>query len=132
MNNIDILEEKEKKAIENLKGGYWYVGEEGLEESIKIVLNLVETLIAENKELKELKEELDSVKEIYYTQREVEDNYILKSKVEEIISEEKEGIKRDLENIKKIKDEGWKKAIEQNINIRNRKIECLQSLLGKE
>ena len=53
MNDIDILEEKEKKAIEYLK----LVAKERtlipLCDDIKILLNLFETLIAENKELKE-------------------------------------------------------------------------------
>ena len=84
-------------------------------------------LIAENKELKEERDMYRSQVNSAFN-----NGYILKSKVEEKIKEEKEGIKRDLENIKKIKDEGWRKAIEHNINIRNRKIDCLQSLLGKE
>ena len=48
------MSDEEKKAIENLKGTYWYVGEEGLEENIKIVLNLIEK---QSKEIEELKEE---------------------------------------------------------------------------
>lgn len=53
-----ILSDEEKKAIENLKGTYWYVGEEGLEESIKVLLNLIEKQSKEIEELKKDKLEL--------------------------------------------------------------------------
>ena len=50
------MNEEEKEAIENLKGTYWYVGEEGLEENIKIILNLIEK---QSKEIEEYKKQLD-------------------------------------------------------------------------
>lgn len=84
MNNIDILEEKEKKAIKELTEIKELV-EEDLKhkdynvtavldqidlESLVIVLNLIETLIAENKELKEenkeLEKKLDEIGEIHF------------------------------------------------------------------
>lgn len=64
-----------------------------------------------------------------YNQEERDEETIPRYKILEKIKEEKEGIKRDLENIKKIDDENWKKAIEQSINIRNRKIEFGESIL---
>lgn len=98
MDNIDILEEK-IKIIESLCTDDCI----NKETVIKPFKYAISNLISENKELKEeneglktkldtliekykeLKEELDSVKQIYYTQREIEENYILKSKVEETI-----------------------------------------------
>lgn len=58
MNSIDILEEKEKKAYDNLIMLKYFTMEKEDKESIDIILKLVKTLIAENKELKEEKEEL--------------------------------------------------------------------------
>lgn len=120
MSNIDILEEKEKKAIENLKGGYWYVGEEGLEESIKIVLNLVESLIAENKKLKELLEE--KTVRIGFENK---DDYIPKSKVEEEIHYLKEC--KDFAKTGKFKEAQIQTELLEAVI---KKLE--QSLLGKE
>lgn len=91
-----------------------------------MILQAIENLIARNKEL-EVKLKLS--KELYYDACKCLLDTIDKSKVREKIEEEKDGIKRDLKNIKKIKDEGWKKAIEQSINIRNRKIELCEELL---
>ena len=49
-------------------------------EDLKELRNLIERY-------KETKQELESVKEIYYTQKEIETNYIKKSKVKEKIEE---------------------------------------------
>ncbi len=82
-----MLSDEERKAIENLKGTYWYVGEEGLEENIKIILNLIEK---QQKEIEELKEKADAnlayydqiyQNGIYTGQRAVEDK--IKAKIEE-------------------------------------------------
>lgn len=101
MTNIDILEEKEKKAIKELTEIKELV-EEDLKykdynvtavldqidlENLVIVLNLIETLIAENKELKEdneyLKNQIPIDKIFYYSYKE----FIPKSKVKEMIKE---------------------------------------------
>ena len=75
-----MLSDEEKKAIENLKGTYWYVGEEGLEENIKIVLNLIEK---QSKEIEKLKAEKDKY---YYEWKHLEANMInkIKAKIEEV------------------------------------------------
>lgn len=76
MNNIDILEEKEKKAIENLihHRDDW---------AVDIVLKLIKTFIAENKELKE---KIKEINEEYNAEQKHEmENTIPKSKVEEEI-----------------------------------------------
>lgn len=140
-NNIDILEEKEKEAIKDLEEYLHWEELQGFsmlprDKHIETLLNLVSNLIAENKELKEeneglktkldtliekykeLKEELDSVKQIYYTQREIEENYILKSKVEEVIEEVK---KDENPSISSFQEYAQEYAIDK-----------LQSLLGKE
>ena len=58
MNNIDILEEKEKEAIKDLEEYLHWEELQGFsmlprDKHIETILNLVSTLIAENKELKE-------------------------------------------------------------------------------
>ena len=63
ISNIDILEEKEKEAIKDLEEYLHWEELQGFsmlprDKHIETLLNLVETLIAENKELKEEKEEL--------------------------------------------------------------------------
>lgn len=81
---------------------------------------------------KELEEELNSVKEIYYTQKEIEENYIEKSLVEEKIEELKE--KRD-DYLYKLQVYGDFRINEPNysdlILQMNFKIQVLQELLEK-
>ena len=104
--DIDILEEKEKKAINNLNFIVVtdiYDNEVSIDktkiineynESVGIVLNLVKNLISENKELKEenryLKSKIDEFREKYI---ELNKDSIAKSKVEEL----KDKIHRELE-----------------------------------
>lgn len=122
MNKIDILEE--------LKEWFNNFDLDSIKHKPEEYIQAISTLIAENKELKgeneglktkldtliekykELKEELDSVKQIYYTQREIEENYILKSKVKAKI---KQLDYNDIGNYE-----------------RRCKQEVLQELLGKE
>ena len=80
----------------------------------KTFAQAIENLINRNKEL----EELNSVKEIYYTQKEIETDYIPKSKLKEKIEE--------LEEEKQCFYSDY--AIEE----RNNKIQVLQELLEKE
>lgn len=77
MNNIDILEEKEKKAIENLR--MKSISCIVLKSELITALNLLETLIAENKELKE--ENLHWKGQYHLLSRKID--VIPKSKVEE-------------------------------------------------
>ena len=67
--------------------------EDNTEYYIKLrnTLDLLENIIAINKELKQ---ELDSVKEIYYTQKEIEKDYIPKSKVKELRDKYKKEIEK--------------------------------------
>ena len=106
MNNIDILEEKEKEAIKDLEEYLHWEELQGFsmlprDKHIETILNLVSTLIAENKELKE--------------------NSISKSKVQGLIDE----INKAYENSK---DEYG----ESEYYYPDYTIEKLQSLLGKE
>ena len=95
MKDIDILEEKEKEAIKDLEE---YLHREELQgfsmlprdKHIETLLNLVSTLIAENKELKEEKQELQKyMKEYLIPKSTINLIYISKSKVEEIIHNNK-------------------------------------------
>lgn len=60
------------------------------------------------------------------------ENSIPKSKIEEKIKELSEGIKRDLENQAKVKDESWKKAIEWSRVQKSETKKVLQELLESE
>ena len=85
-----MLSDEEKKAIENLKGTYWYVGEEGLEENIKIVLNLIEKQQKEIERLEARKYMLNAeTGEI--SQIPIDNNYISKDKIKAKIEEVKDG-----------------------------------------
>ena len=91
---------------------------------------VIENLTKRNKDLEEHMQkfytaELFTAKQVKL----IEKDYIPKSKVKEKIEEEKSGIKSDLDNYKKLKDENWKKAIHQNIIIRNEKIKLCEELL---
>lgn len=55
---------------------------------------------------------------------------IPRKKIEDKIEELNEGIKRDIENYDKIKDESWKKAIHHSITQKNESKKILQELLG--
>ena len=82
---------------------------------IETLLNLVETLIAENKELKsEIQHKND---QMLLQDREIDRRYIKKTEIEKKIEE--------LENIKLCSDDFFKLITEN-------KIKLLQSLLGKE
>lgn len=87
-----MLSDEEKQAIENLKGTYWYVGEEGLEENIKIVLNLIEKQSKEIEELKKPKYILNcKTNEI----TKLTNDFVSKDKIKEIL-----GIEEDIDNEK--------------------------------
>lgn len=113
------MTDEEKKAIENLKGTYWYVGEEGLEENIKVVLNLVEK---QSKEIEELKKP----------------KYLLNAKTGEIttinnsefISKDK--IKAKIEELEKAYEDSKNEDGESEYYYPNYTIEVLQSLLAKD
>ena len=85
MNNIDILEEKEKEAIKDLEEYLHWEELQGFsmlprDKHIETLLNLVSTLIAENKELKE---KIKEINEEYNAEQKHEmENTIPKSKVE--------------------------------------------------
>ncbi len=103
MNNIDILEEKEKKAIELLKQEPDFsLSYYKRENAIDIVLKLVETLISENKELKEKNNELEVINKMQEYRITVIDEreLISKSKIEEKIEEyEKDYDRQDKEGL---------------------------------
>ena len=69
--DIKILEEIINRPIKDTKG-------------TKIVKQALKHLI---EAYRKTKQELESVKEIYYTQKEIEENYIPKSKIKEKIEE---------------------------------------------
>ena len=136
MNNIDILEEKEKKAIKDLKEISHYCSLRAIDiddkysdlwaryiVSIQIVKNLIETLISENKELKE---KIKEINEEYNAEQKHEmENTIPKSKVEEKIKElEKQ--------IEEMPSEINFSAFYRMKDLKNVEIGVLQSLLGKE
>ena len=88
MNNIDILEEKEKEAIKDLEEYLHWEELQGFsmlprDKHIETLLNLVSNLIAENKELKE--ENLHWKGQYHLLSRKID--VIPKSKVEELIEE---------------------------------------------
>ena len=105
--DIDILEEKEKKAYDNLIMLKYFTMEKEDKESIDIILKLVEALIAENKALKDsnvelattidcLQTDLKEIKEEYSAEQKHEmENTIPKSKVEEIIHNNKPHIAQE-------------------------------------
>lgn len=70
--------------------------------------------------------------EIYKRYFELRENSVPKSKIEEKIKELSEGIKRDLENQAKVKDESWKKAIEWSRVQKSETKKVLQELLESE
>lgn len=104
--DIDILEEKEKKSIELLKQEPDFsLSYYKRENAIDIVLKLVETLIAKNKELKEETEEIkdrnkklqDKAKELIFEKQELTSalldstpNDKIKAKIEELEKLQKE------------------------------------------
>ena len=122
--DIDILEEKEKKAYDNLIMLKYFTMEKEDKESIDIILKLVEALIAENKELKEEIEELKAISEY-------RENIIkglgLKT-IPKTITEFKQLIEN---NDKKWEDKIKTKIEEVKDGTFDAKI-VLQSLLGKE
>ena len=125
MQLYDEFNDKFCEINEHLGDVYTYKDLNDLEKAekdkeIKLLREAIENLIARNKDLEKSYKLATEYKK---------EQYIPKSKVREKIEEEKDGIKRDLGNIMKIKDESWKKAIEQSINIRNRKIELCEELL---
>jgi len=67
---------------------------------------------------------------LYYQHKNNE--LIHKSKIEEKIKELSEGIKRDLENQAKVKDESWKKAIGWSRVQKSETKKVLQELLEEE
>ena len=88
VNNIDILEEKEKEAIKDLEEYLHWEELQGFsmlprDKHIETLLNLVSNLIAENKELKE--ENLHWKGQYHLLSRKID--VIPKSKVEELIEE---------------------------------------------
>ena len=118
--DIDILEEKEKKAIEYLK----LVAKERtlipLCDDIKILLNLVETLIAENKELKE---KIKEINEEYNAEQKHEmENTIPKSKA-------KEEINGKFKEAKGLYERGVQPQAQYTMKLLR---DLEQSLLGKE
>ena len=120
MNNIDILEKELKELCKSGKR----IKIEDMKR-IFVACDLIETLIAENKELKEEKEDLiklaDNKK--WISPCYVAENYIQKSKVEEIIKK----LDRDISNI-------WVSTNydESLVSEKQQQIDILQSLLGKE
>ena len=143
MNNIDILEEKEKEAIKDLEEYLHWEELQGFsmlprDKHIETLLNLVSNLIAENKELKDsnvelattidcLQTDLKEINEEYNAEQKHEmENTIPKSKVKEEIKEV------DIQ-LQKLKDElTGRKTNFVNKNMLFAKKEALQSLLGKE
>lgn len=97
MNNIDILEEKEKEAIKDLEEYLHWEELQGFsmlprDKHIETLLNLVETLIAENKELKEKNKELtDKLKDcdLHYSKlyKFHNNNCVTKDRINQIINE---------------------------------------------
>ena len=89
MNNIDILEEKEKKAIRMCDVLFISLDEiykDGAQEYrmyYKTIKNLIETLIAKNKELKEQEDYTSVYLKGVYDEREKWQNKI-KAKIEEV------------------------------------------------
>ena len=147
MNNIDILEEKEKEAIKDLEEYLHWEELQGFsmlprDKHIETLLNLVETLIAENKELKDRnkrqQENLKITNKKIAAQRGqlmmLNKAYIPKSKVEEVIEE----LSEELEIMKvdnmygRYKEYGGKKKWEEMFQYKYGKHDVLQSLLGKE
>ena len=57
------------------------------------------------------------------------ENSIPKKKIEDKIEELNEGIKRDMKNYDKVKEESWKKAIHHSITQKNESKKILQELL---
>lgn len=134
--DIDILEEKEKEAIKDLEEYLHWEELQGFsmlprDKHIETLLNLVSTLIAENKELKEENEKMEEL--IENSECDMSTNYIRKSKVEEEIDKlnKKE---KDLQN--SISDEEREEYSDANISFDLMDIdirrETLQSLLRKE
>lgn len=105
------MSEEEKQAIEELKNfksdkdcKFW-IGLNG-EKAIDIIINLMER---QSKEIEELEDKI-------------------KAKIEEL----NDGIKRDMINYDKVKDEGWKLAIHRSMAQKIEIKKVLQSLLEKE
>lgn len=129
MNDIDILEDKEEienflKRLGYIEEGYLTNGHMsvGNINDINKAIKLIETLISENKELKEKVKEIN---EEYSAEQKYEmENTIPKSKIEKLI----EKLKKEKESKRVLP---FDIIDEQNKNI-NYKIEILQSLLGKE
>ena len=96
MNDIEVLEELLQGAKDNnmyIGNKYFYSLENILKErqsDKERIKDLEEINEAHKKENGELREELESVKEIYYTQKEIETDYIPKSLIKEKIEELKE------------------------------------------
>ena len=91
---LEALDNKEvSDALHTLL--HWALKEIIYETQIRqfhIVYNYIEQLEKENEELSE---ELNSVKEIYYTQRDIDEDFIPKSKIREMIKELEEAKESD-------------------------------------
>lgn len=147
MNNIDILEEKEKEAIKDLEKYLHWEELQGFsmlprDKHIETILNLVSTIIAENKELKEekdsLKKEVIHWKGEYHLEnRKYLDLYNKKVSIptinatEEMLEQYVEKIKI-IENIEELEDYIQYSANPLSIDNSKFAIKILQSLLGKE
>lgn len=97
MNDIDILEEKEKEAIKDLEEYLHWEELQGFsmlprDKHIETLLNLISTLIAENKEMKEKNKELtDKLKDcdLHYSKlyKFHNNNCVTKDRINQIINE---------------------------------------------
>lgn len=139
--DIDILEEKEKEAIKDLEEYLHWEELQGFsmlprDKHIETLLNLVSTLIAENKELKEKNNKLEVINKMQEYRISVIDEreLIPKSKVEEVIEELSKELKiMKVDNMYgRYKKYGGKKKWEEMFQYKYGKHDVLQSLLGKE
>ena len=124
-----MLSDEEKKAIKNIKKEFEknHILPDIANEDLGTLLNLVKTLIAENKELKEmLKHRIEYTNELEKDLFENCSNYVIpKSKVEEKIEEVEQW---GLYNMKIPKLSTLDERLGAKIGIKY----VLQSLLGKE
>ena len=144
--DIDILEEKEKKAINNLNfivvtdiyGNEVSIDKTKIineyNESVGIVLNLVKTLIAENKELKDSNVELATTIDCLQTDlKEINEEYNAEQKheMENTIpkSKAKEEINGKFKEAKGLYERGVQPQAQYTMKLLR---DLEQSLLGKE
>ena len=92
------MSEEEKKAIKSLKGTYWLVGEENIEENVNIILKLIDNQQKEIEELKERNENLTEAIEEWVNGERIDDiHHISKDKIREIFKKYAKDIKDLLE-----------------------------------